>query len=276
LELYSGLQARNPADADARAGLTEVHERLLTRAENALLEERLNEAAAAIETARNAGVESGRIAFLSLQLAKAREQIKAAQERVLQQSRVHAAPKAEEDHVTPLPTLADQRNPNEHPLEPARDADIDASAQLSKNAELQNSANERLLQDRLTEPANDNAIGFGSAEVSSAQQDLDAAVAKNNFMTNLVPANQLTVLKTVQPVYPIKAQNSKNEGWVDVEFTVSETGKVQDVVVRAASMPGVFEDAAVKAVNQWRYRPILRDTKPVPVRTQLRLRFTLS
>jgi hypothetical protein len=32
----------------------------------------------------------------------------------------------------------------------------------------------------------------------------------------------------------------------------------------------------VKAVNQWRYRPNLRDARPVPVRTQIRLRFTLS
>src|SRR6202042_751454 len=70
LELYLQLQARNPADSNARAGLAEVHERLLARAENALLEERMDEAAAAIETARKSGVESGRIAFLTAQLAK--------------------------------------------------------------------------------------------------------------------------------------------------------------------------------------------------------------
>jgi protein TonB len=277
LELYSGLQARNPDDADARAGLTEVHERLLARAENALLEERLDEAAAAIETARNSGAESGRIAFLGAQLAKSRERIKVVQGKVLQQSRARTEPKAEEIPVAPLPTLAAQPNADEHSLEPARDADAaaDGSAQLQTNAQLQKnvelqrnaelpgnaellkSANERLLQDRL-------------------QQDLDADLAKRNFMTNLVPAGQLTLLKAVQPAYPIKAQNNKVEGWVDLEFTVSETGKVQDVTVRATSVPGVFEDASVKAVNQWRYRPNLRDDKPVPARTQIRLRFTLS
>jgi TonB family protein len=348
LELYSGLQARNPADADARAGLTEVHERLLARAENALLEERLDEAAAAIETARKSGAESGRIAFLGAQLAKSREQIKAVQERVLQQSRARTEPKAGQIPVAPLPTLAAQP-PDEHPLEPPRDADADAdraarpqknveiqkdgelqrNAEPQRNAELLKNANERLLQDRLIEPANDSAkyfyltlkqldagnaalgpllqdlgtrlaakarralilgqydaakswleeeraIGFSSAEVSSAQRDLDADLARQNFMTNLVPAGQLTLLKTVQPAYPIKAQYTKVEGWVDLEFTVSETGKVQDVTVRATSVPGVFEDAAVKAVNQWRYRPNLRDAKPVPVRTQIRLRFALS
>jgi len=405
LELYLQLQARNPADSNARAGLAEVHERLLARAENALLEERLDEAVAAIETARKSGVESGRIAFLTAQLAKSRDQVKTAQAQVQQQNRartdvrtdLRAESKPEEDHVTPLLALAAQRSADGHLLEPDRDnaryyvqealradpqnaaaadakralatrlmedarsaidrrdfaralfviegangiavpanveaaqnllaaarkeADVDARGQLLKNA------NERLLQDRLIEPANDNAkyfyltlkqlepgnpaltsmlqdlgtrlttkarralilgqldaakswldevgsIGFNSAEVSSVQHDLDAAVAQQNFMTTLIPAGQLTLLKTVQPAYPVKAMNGKIEGWVDVEFTVAETGKVKDVSVRATSNPGVFDDAAVKAVAQWRYKPVLRDAKPVPVRSQIRVRFTL-
>jgi TonB family protein len=119
------------------------------------------------------------------------------------------------------------------------------------------------------------SVSFSSAELTSVQHDLDAAFAKQNFMTTLVPQSELTAQKTVQPVYPLKAENSKMEGWVDVEFTVAETGKVRDVVVRATSIPGVFEDAAVKAVSQWRYRPVVRDGKSVPVRTQIRVRFSL-
>lgn len=203
-----------------------------------------------------------------------------------------------------------------------KQADADAWSTLLK------SANERLLQDRLIEPANDNAkyfylrlkqldpsnaalspllqdlgtrlaakarralilgqsdaaktwldeagaIGFNSAEVSSAQHDLDAVVAKQNFMMNLVPSSQLKLIKSVPPVYPFRAQG-KTEGWVEVEFTVSESGKVQDIAVRAASVPGTFDEAAVKAVSQWRYQPVLRDAKPVAVRTQIRVRFSLS
>jgi TonB family protein len=203
-----------------------------------------------------------------------------------------------------------------------KQADTDAGSQLLKNA------NERLLQDRLIEPANDNAkyfyqtlkqlepgnpalasvlqdlgtrlsakarralilgqldaaknwldelgsIGFNSAEVVSVQHDLDAAVAQRNFMTTLIPASQLSVLKTVQPNYPSRAVNGKIEGWVDVEFTVAESGKVKDVSVRASSTPGVFDEAALKAVSQWRYQPVLRDAKAVPVRSEIRIRFTL-
>jgi TonB family protein len=401
LELYLQLQASNPADSNARLGLAEVHERLLARAENALLEERLDEAAAAIETARKSGVESGRIAFLTAQLAKSREQVKTAQAQVQQQNRpradVRAEAKPEEDRVAPLVALANQHIADGHLLEPDRDsaryfvqealrtdpqnaaaldakralasrlmedarsaidrrdfaralyviegangiavpANIEAlqnllsaarqQAEADARSQLLKNANERLLQDRLIEPANDNAkyfyltlkqlepgnpalasvlqdlgtrltakarralilgqldaakswldevgsIGFNSAEASSVQHDLDAAVAQHNFMTTLVPASQLTVLKSVQPSYPMRAVNAKIEGWVDVEFTVAETGKVRDVSVRASSNPGVFDDAAVKAVAQWRYKPVLRDAKPVPVRSEIRVRFTL-
>ena len=88
------------------------------RAENALLEERLDEAAAAIETARKSGVESGRIAFLTAQLGKSREQVKAAQ------AAVHARnlPKAETDAVSPLLDLAAQRSNAAHLIEPAQDS----------------------------------------------------------------------------------------------------------------------------------------------------------
>ena len=202
-------------------------------------------------------------------------------------------------------------------------ADGDARAQLLKNA------NDRLLQDRLIEPAKDNAkyyfltlrrldpgnpalgalmqdlgnriaakarraiildqldaarswldaaeeIGFSSAETTSAQRDWDSATAQQKFLTTLVPASQLKLLKAVNPVYPKKAQADKTEGWVELDFTIAETGHVKDVVVHAASTPGLFDEAAVKAVSQWRYQPVLRDAKPVPVRTEIRVRFTLS
>jgi protein TonB len=62
---------------------------------------------------------------------------------------------------------------------------------------------------------------------------------------------------------------------VDVEFTVAENGRVKDASVRTASVSGVFEESALKAVSDWRFKPMLRDAKPVAVRSQLRVRFTL-
>jgi hypothetical protein len=75
LELYLRAGAQNPADPLARAGVADVRERLLARAENALLEERLDEATADIETARRSGVEGGRIALLTAQLSKLKDRV---------------------------------------------------------------------------------------------------------------------------------------------------------------------------------------------------------
>ena len=74
LEFYLRELGRNPRSAAAHAGIVELRERLCARAQSALLEERLDAAASTIETARRAGVESGRIALLTAQLAKARAQ----------------------------------------------------------------------------------------------------------------------------------------------------------------------------------------------------------
>ncbi len=407
LELYLAVQAQNPADPNARAGLAEVHERLLARAENALLEERLDEAAAAIETARKSGVEGGRIAFLTAQLAKSREQEKTAQAHIQAQSQAAAQSQSQArartepmptDKVTPLLNLATQRMSEGRLIDPDRDnarhyieqaLSIDPNNEAALNAKgvlatqlisevrsaidrrdfthasslidgakgiasaasiesaqslltgarrradtdswtsLLTNANERLLQDRLIDPANDNAkyyyltlrqidsgnpalasllqdlgsrliakarralilgqidaakswfdeatsIGFESGDAATVRHDLDAALAKQNFMTTLVPTNQLTLLKSVQPNYPAKALAGKMEGWVDVVFTIAANGKVQDAAVHANSVPVVFDEAAVKAVLQWRYKPYLRDDKPVPVRTEIRIRFALS
>jgi outer membrane biosynthesis protein TonB len=38
----------------------------------------------------------------------------------------------------------------------------------------------------------------------------------------------------------------------------------------------MFDDAAIKAVSQWRYQPFLRDGKPAPVHSSVRIRFAHS
>jgi TonB family protein len=394
LELYLQAQAQSPADAMARAGLAEVRERLLARAENALLEERLDEATAAIETARKSGVERGRTAFLTAQLVKSRERIKAAQAA----ARARGETSAGEDKITALLNLAAQRVDDAHLIDPKqgsalyyvrealrldpdsnaaqeaekalamrllaethsaidhrdfvhasawlkaakgvaaaanieaaesslaaarREADADAWTALLKNA------TERLQQDRLIEPENDSAkyylltlrgldpghaglagalqdlgirlaakarravelgqsdaarswlvearaIDFSSAETDSVQHDLDAAVAAQQFLANVVAAGDLKLVKSVQPDYPKKASSNKIQGWVELDFTVAESGKVMDIAVHAASVPGVFEAAAIGALSQWRYKPVLRDAKPAAQRARIRIRFALA
>lgn len=67
----------------------------------------------------------------------------------------------------------------------------------------------------------------------------------------------------VQPLYPLRAQARGIEGWVEVAFSIDETGQVVNPRIVGAEPPGVFERATLKAVRRWRYQPLLVDGKAV-------------
>ncbi|MES2626459.1 MAG: energy transducer TonB [Pseudomonadota bacterium] len=84
-------------------------------------------------------------------------------------------------------------------------------------------------------------------------------------------------LVRIEPEYPRRAIERGIEGWVTVQYTVSGTGAVTDVVVVESSPPNVFDDAAVKAVSRWRYNPKIEGTVAVErVGIQTLLRFELE
>jgi TonB family protein len=120
------------------------------------------------------------------------------------------------------------------------------------------------------------AIGFASPDLSSVQHDLDAALANRNFLANIVDAGGLTLVKSVPPLYPSKATASKTEGWVELDFTVTTSGAVRDIALHSTSAAGVFEAAAISALSQWRYKPVVRDAQPKAQRARIRIRFVLA
>jgi TonB family protein len=398
LDLYLQALARNPADAAARTGLTEVQERLWTKAENALLEERLDEAAAAIETARKAGVDGGRIALLTARLAKSRERLKTATARPRTPDDTRPEATADAGRRAELLGLAETRIKEGHLIDSENDsarfyirealridpagnavqvarqslaaallagaradlerhdfehasrlldaadgigsaANVESGRQLLGAArrqaetdawdQLLKTGRERLQQDRLVEPAADSAkyylmtlrgvspghaglasalqdlglhlvanarraldlkqydaahnwlaeataVGYSSAESGAVSRELEGAVDQRTFLANVVAANELELVKSVKPVYPTKAEMNQTEGWVELDFTVAESGEVRDIAVHAANPPGVFDSSAVKALSQWRYKPVLKDAKPAAQRSRIRIRFTLA
>ena len=74
----------------------------------------------------------------------------------------------------------------------------------------------------------------------------------------------LPVVK-VAPVYPPEAQDQKIEGYVVVEFEVTDHGTTRDVRVVEESPPGVFAVTAVEATRQFLYLPKRQDGRNVAV-----------
>lgn len=65
------------------------------------------------------------------------------------------------------------------------------------------------------------------------------------------------------PQYPERAASRGIEGYVIMEFTITETGAVTNIKVIEADPPGMFDRAAIKAMEKWKYKPKIVDGKPV-------------
>jgi TonB family protein len=116
-------------------------------------------------------------------------------------------------------------------------------------------------------------VGGNPAGVAQAETDLTAARDANALATNIVSAAALKRTRMVQPVYPESARKRGIEGWVELAFTVTPSGTVEDVEVRNASPAGTFDDAAIRALRGWRFEPVERNGERVAQRAMVRLKF---
>lgn len=81
-------------------------------------------------------------------------------------------------------------------------------------------------------------------------------------------------LVRVPPDYP---PGLNTEGWVKVQYSITETGSVRDAFVVDASPKGVFDAAALKAITRWRYAPKIEGGVAVErVGIQTLIRFELQ
>jgi periplasmic protein TonB len=97
-----------------------------------------------------------------------------------------------------------------------------------------------------------------------------------NFGLSNTDGEYLPIVK-VAPMYPARAESQGIEGWVIVQFTVTETGAVTDPVVVEAQPPGVFDAAAKKAVLKFKYKPRVENGKAISVpNVQHLIRFELE
>jgi protein TonB len=76
------------------------------------------------------------------------------------------------------------------------------------------------------------------------------------------------------PIYPKEAAEKHVQGTVRLEILVSRDGAVKEV--NLLSGDPVLVAAAIDAVRQWRYKPILLNGQPVEAVTTVDVIFTLG
>lgn len=83
------------------------------------------------------------------------------------------------------------------------------------------------------------------------------------------------VVLRVPPVYPYKARERGTEGAVQIKMLVNTDGTVGEVLILEARPRDVFEEAVLKAVPQWKFRPGKIDGEPVTAWVVTTVRFEL-
>jgi protein TonB len=85
----------------------------------------------------------------------------------------------------------------------------------------------------------------------------------------------VTILKKVPPAYPAEAKKEKVQGKVVLDVTIDKQGKVMAVKTVETAHPAL-EEAAVTAIKQWEYAPIIMDGKAVSVIATVTINFALE
>lgn len=81
------------------------------------------------------------------------------------------------------------------------------------------------------------------------------------------------VLQAIAAQYPVEAARNQTSGYAVVQFVVTAAGDVTDVHIVSSSPRHVFDQAAIRAVEQSKYQPALKDGDPVSAVLQRRLDF---
>jgi protein TonB len=80
----------------------------------------------------------------------------------------------------------------------------------------------------------------------------------------------------IRPIYPRDAAISGIEGWVKIEFTITEAGTVKDPQVVDARPARVFNRAAIRAILKWKFKPRVVEGVAVDRRASQTIDFTLD
>lgn len=114
--------------------------------------------------------------------------------------------------------------------------------------------------------------GASSIELAEVNNELEflerRAKARAGEFDDVLPIRSLVARRQNPPDLP----RNVGAGWIELLFTVTEDGAVEDVVV-VDSSTNALRGPAIAAVKKWRFEPYLDNGRPLPVRSGVRFSF---
>ena len=275
-ESYRAMLALDANNSVAAQGMRSIVQRLVANAQSAAFAGEQDKALKFAAAARAIDPDAQGIAEVERSSKTAK---RSADERGAQNDLVAASEALQSDRLMPpaVPNAFDlfnavlARDPGsaaaQRGIALVRDALLDRAGSLMAGGSLEE-AGTLLVQA--------TAAGADTMQIAQLQQELSYQTrlqdARDGHFERTYAVSELKVKKQVAPAYPRGAQSKGMEGWVEVEFTVTEEGDVRDAKTRGSSA-SIFEGTSISAINRWRFEPVVEDGRPVPVRAVLKFTF---
>ncbi len=84
------------------------------------------------------------------------------------------------------------------------------------------------------------------------------------------------IVTSANPDYPVRAYRDRQEGWVELEFTVAPDGSPSGIRVVRSSPPRVFDREAIQAIERSTFRPRLENGAAVSATLRRRIEFKMG
>ncbi|NIA26444.1 MAG: TonB family protein, partial [Desulfobulbaceae bacterium] len=275
---YELALSNDPSNTAAQQGLTVVANKLVLQARTHIDAQNFDEADALLADVRRLDPSSSELTTTMAALQTARDR--------LEQERATAEQEAANERAA-RQAAAEQRAAAEK-----RAADERAAAEIAEQKAAAAAAEP--VQEPLTEetaaatsaPLEPEVQTIEASEpVDTSTSDEDSAIA--NAVTTQrsepvftedapVPVSSLQRIKYVAPRYPRSAQRRGISGWVDVTFTVGIDGSVTSISVRGSNPGDIFVASATRAVEGWKFAPVIENGVAIQKRTAVRMMFALE
>jgi len=249
---YELVLSNDAGNTAARQGISAIAGKLAFQARTEIDNGNLGAAENILADAHSLDAANSDVAATVTALANARTAI------VEQQRRAETERQAEAERQTAAAVQAEaDREAAAVKAEADRQAEIERLAEVDRLAEI----------DRLAEADRQAEIGRLAAEAQAAatavpdNEVITAKPAQAEPVLNEQPAavSSLNRIKYVAPKYPRAAERRNQSGWVDVVFIVTTDGSVRNIDVRDSKPGDTFVNAAMKAVERWKFEPVVEN-----------------
>ena len=116
---------------------------------------------------------------------------------------------------------------------------------------------------------------FSGDELGSLQDQLLGDTSDVVMTNDLVDSPPRPVEQSPME-YPSNARSQGLEGYVVLSLLISASGEIEKVEVLESTPSGVFEDAALAGIRDWRFEPAQYQGRSVKVWARQRIRFDLG